>query len=175
VKFLWTKNNLIGSKAIRWGLGEDCSHFAIMFEAPEAVFESRLESGCGRDTLSAFLKRNTVVHCVVLKEKDPIFSGALLESLSKNALNCRYDKGAILFWAVAALGKRMFGMPLPQKNPWGKNGEHYCVEIVRGSEGILDQKLCTQFSKYDIEMVSPHMAYEEIANSPLTKEIKWPK
>lgn len=163
--FLFTKNNLIGSKAIRWGLGNDCSHFAIMFESPEAVYESRLESGCGRDTVAAFLKRNRVVHSLELTKTDSVFEKNLRDSLEKNSMNCRYDSGAILFWAIAALGKRLFGLPLPQKNPWGKGGEHYCVEIIRGSEHILDDYLGTDFSSVDIEMTSPHMAYLKLRNS----------
>jgi len=170
MKFLWTKNNLIGSKAIRWGLGEDCSHFAIMFESPEAVFESRLESGCGRDTVSAFLKRNTVVHALEPVTKSVLFERDLFRSLEKNALNCRYDSNAIFFWAVAAFGKRLFGMPLPQKNPWGSRGEHYCVEIIRGSESLIDNQFGTEFGLVDVEMTSPHMAYKMLSASKKLKK-----
>lgn len=165
MRFYFTKNRLIGSKAIMWGLGEDCSHMAIGFEDRGIVIESRLDHGVGEDSEDAFRARNTIVHQLTLKSSHLPFENELRQSLNKG-LGKRYDGGAMVFWTLAALGKKLLGRPLPHKNPWGKRGEHYCVEIIRGSEAILDAHLGTDFGKRDVEMISPFQAYKILAASP---------
>jgi hypothetical protein len=130
------------------------------------VFESRMEEGARGSSLKDFLSRNTVVHTLTLKDPDPEWEMALYNSVIKNCDGKRYDKGAITFWAVAALGKKLFGLPQPEKNPWGKKGEHYCVEVIRGSEALLDKKLGTDFGTRDVEMISPYQAYLLLKKSP---------
>lgn len=164
MKFFFTKNGLPGSVAIRWGLGEDCSHMAIGFF--DCVFESRMEEGARGSSYADFLRRNTIVHQLSTKNEDREWEMAVYNSVLKNCDGKRYDKGAIAFWAVAALGKKLFGLPQPEKNPWGKRGEHYCVEIIRGSEGLLDKKLGTDFGKRDVEMISPYQAFQILRKSP---------
>ena len=88
-----------------------------------------------------------------------VFEKALYESIRQTTDGKKYDRGAIGFWAVAAIGKKLFGLPQPEKNPWGKRGEHYCVEVLRGSEKILDKYLGTSFAGRDLEMISPYQAY----------------
>jgi hypothetical protein len=165
MRFYFTKNGLPGSKAIMWGLGEDCSHLAIGFD--DFVIESRMGEGCGEAPKWEFLKRNKVVHTLTLKDPDPNWEASLLKSVRMNTKGKKYDKGAIAFWAAAALGKKLFGMAQPHKNPWGKKGEHYCVEILRGSEKILDGHLGTDLGKLDLEMLSPYQAYLVLKKSPL--------
>lgn len=170
MRFYFTKSNLAGSKFIRWGLGEDCSHFAMGFDLPgfsqPQVVESRLDKGVFAHNLTGLLELNTIVHELRLREPDPSFEEKLFQSMMKHAVGRKYDAKAFYFWIAAGFVKRAFGSKLPHKNPWGTKRDHLCVEIIRGSELVLEEGLGMSLKGIDFEMTSPYGLLQILASSP---------
>lgn len=170
MRFLFTKSNLLGSKTIRWGLGQDCSHVAFEVTpsgfADPVVIESRLDRGVFAHDLPGLLKVNEIVHSLRLVAPNPAFEDALFESLIKNAVGRKYDRKAFFFWIGAAIAKRALGRSMPTKNPWGTRRDHLCVEVIRGSERIIEDGLGISLSGIDFEMTSPLDLMHILARSP---------
>ena len=167
--FYWTKSEKFGSRLIRWGLEEDCSHFAVCFfedsENPR-VLESRLDSGFCDIQLSEFLGHGReIVHGLQffdLGENETIIYNAMRESLK----GAEYDSPAIVYWFFMGLARRLFRVALPPKNRWGKTEKVYCVEILQAIPGLL-WELGVDIESFDLEMTSPHMIFDELRGSGL--------
>lgn len=170
MRFLFTKSNLWGSRLIRWGLGEDVSHVAVQLDLPNfgtpIVVESRLDQGVIASPLAAFLERNQIVHELVLDVPNAAFEELLYLSLQKNAVGRRYDQKGFAFWIAAVLAKKALGRKVPSTNPWGTRKDHLCVEIVRGSERVLEDGLGISLGEIDFEMTSPRGLMWILAKSP---------
>jgi len=166
--FIWTKNNLIGSKLIRWGLDEPCSHFAICFfeergdSAP--VVESRLGHGAQPSWFGDFCDRNEIVHAL----QGPSISGreesSRFHSVSSQLQGRSYDKYGILYWVYAVSMRKFFGKKLPGKNQWGRNELVYCVEVLE-TMPIYLKELGVDLADFDLEMTSPEMMYNMLIES----------
>lgn len=160
--FLWTTSDQIGSRLIKWGLEEDCSHFALAFfehrgrSAP--LIESKAAHGVKLRWLGDFLEHNKVVHAL----KFPFESGKqqadLFHHTSSEVIGIEYDKRGIAYWAIAGALKKFFGRPIPMTNKWGRNEQLYCVEIIEAMEEFM-KTLGIDLNTFDLEMTSPHMAY----------------
>lgn len=168
IRFLFTRSNLVGSRAIRQALNEDCSHFA--FEHNGQVIESRIEAGVKERPLAEFTKVNYVVHSLTLREPNKEFEKRLTESIIEHGQGYPYDAKAICFWAAMILAKRWFNRPLPSSNQWGTMGAHTCVEILRGSERLAGEYLLVDLLSRELEMTSPHMLYKILRKSPFLRE-----
>jgi hypothetical protein len=135
MKLIWTKSNLPLSLLIRGITGEDCSHFAFVFEQEMSglVVESNL-LGC----VSAYEKvmlapgfwSDTLVHSVDLplttaQESDV---WALLYSTYAGA---PYDYMGALYAGYRKILNRISARrwPMPDKNPWATKGAYYCDEL----------------------------------------------
>lgn len=161
IEFLWTTTNEWESRLIKWGLNEDCSHFAIRFG--DIVFQS-YEGRVREDTWWDFQKGKIIVHKaaprVVLDSTSKMLHKKLRDSIGSSA----YDFKAILYWGWRGLLKKIFGIPLPLKNRWGTSKNYYCVEII----DPIREELKKEFSiEWDIEseMLSPHMFFELIKDN----------
>lgn len=119
------------------------------------------------------MDRNRVVHTLEYvgdcKDIDRIFYDKM-----KCHDKDHYDTTAIAFWAVCAITKRLFNKDKPIENPWGKEDEHYCVEVLDGAELIIYQYLGIDVTAVDWEMTSPHQAYEilKLSNSLRTADFR---
>lgn len=136
ITFLWTKNNLPGSKLIQWGLDEPVSHFAILSD--NVVLESRLETGYAMDSYEAFKKRNTLVYALKYNSSPgSAFQLELQKSIHEHCQGTSYDTNGVLWWAMAAIRRKIFGIKPPSYNQWQDKHRFYCVEILTGSEKII--------------------------------------
>lgn len=171
MKFHFTTTGYIYSRLIRWGLGEDCSHFAIEFDKIEGkpvVVESIVEKGVRECSSKKFLKENKVVHSLEYIGEHSIDS-MFYDCVNMHAKES-YDVSAILYWALAAIAKKSVGLEKPKENPWGSDRSKYCVEILDGCEILIKQYLGVNVSKIDWEMVSPMEAYKILRKSDKLRE-----
>jgi len=168
--FFWTKSSKIGSRLIRWGLGEDCSHFAIGFfedSNDPRVLESRLENGVRDVSFSEFISDGKkIIHAIqwpeIGVEENRVYT------YIKNEIEGRpYDAPAVIFWALAGIKRKLFGGGFPIKNDWGRDELFYCVEIVSAMPRDLLEDFGLEFLKDDIEMMSPHQVFDELRFSDL--------
>lgn len=170
MKFLFTTTDKLYSRLIRWGLEEDCSHFAIQFDLPtrSVIMESIIEKGVHRCDVEGFLKENKVIHSLEYvgdKYVDNLFYDCVYRHY-----NDRYDTTAIMFWALATAAKRTFHVKQPWYNPWDMDNKHYCVEVLDGSELLMAQYLGLDVSNVDWGMTSPHEAYDILRKSAMLIE-----
>ncbi len=149
---LWTTNNMWGSRLIRWGFGDDCSHVAVQFGA--TVYESRLQDGVKSRGLSDFLSVNQVVHRKVITWSAT--DESIAECIVKTKQGSRYDTKALLWWAVCALGRRITGR-VPAHNQWGDKDQFFCVEVLSGLEGMLGLP-----GSIDLQMERPHTLWQKL-------------
>lgn len=131
MKLVWTKSKLPLSVIIRLVTGEDCSHFAFVFEsaAKGLEFESNL-LGTHPKFWANSQKSLTVVH-----EKDVSLSVELEDKLWDNVVqkydDCPYDYLGFFYLGWRILLKRLFKIPMPLKNAWSQKGTYYCDEIYQ--------------------------------------------
>ena len=115
--FLWTKSNLVGSRLIRWGLDEPCSHFAVCFfeerGSTALVLESTLEHGSAPCWLGDFLTRNNVVHALQAPVESNRTADDLMHRIGGRLQGRKYDRNGVLFWSAMALRRKMFGTKIP--------------------------------------------------------------
>jgi hypothetical protein len=173
MEFLFVKSGKVGSQLIRWGLGEDCSHFAVRFDLmPKPVLiEARGDTGRvqGTTDLAPFYRDQTIVHRLMLAHADMNFEKALYRTMYPRVGEC-YDYKAMAFWTVAVAARRLFGLPAPTENKWGSRTDHYCVEVLQGSEPVLKQYLGVDLMKIDLEMTSPFGLYRLLKSCSLLME-----
>ena len=159
--FIWSTNNQIGSRLIRWGLGEPSSHFAVCFfedsPALATVVESRIKTGVDTCSLSDFKNRNEIVHML----QAPITSDEEIELYNivyNQSKDKKYDAPAILYWVYAGFMRKFFGKKIPSENLWDRSELLYCVEVLELLEDYLNE-LGVELNDIDIGMISPEMAY----------------
>ena len=96
IEFLWTTSNSIPSRLIRWGLSEDCSHFAIRFG--DVVFQS-YNGRVNEDSYWDFKNQVTIVHRIRPRSIPTSAIASIHKKLRETIGNSKYDFVAIFYWA----------------------------------------------------------------------------
>jgi len=134
MRFLGTKSSLPLSKAITILSGDDCSHFAVHFEALGLVLHSNLVGiHCDLDDIF-FSDKVKVVHDIKI-DMGLVQEVKALREFQKN-LKARvqerksgYDMGALFYQGWALVLWRLFKKPIPQKNEWANRDRFLCTEL----------------------------------------------
>lgn len=161
MKLLFVKSNKWGSRFIRWGLGSDCSHFAVSFD-DMIVFHS-VSGGAELEWLGLFKRNYTIVHALKFKapmplqDEESIYQGMLAEYSGEG-----YDFKALLFWLWRGTLLKFFGVPLPPKNQWSVSGYNLCTGLAGGVKWISSW---AAENNIDLEMVSPHDLYTKLLDT----------
>jgi len=150
MKFLFSKSTLILSKAIRWGLNEPVSHFALQF-GPLVVHSNLL--GVQVTTSNEFRKHAEIIY--ELKHETTKEKHALLFLDVCNFVGRPYDWGAFIYFIWRAILWRLFKNPIPKRNPWGDRGAFLCTEIYT----IVASHLPGVQAPQDLDLVSPYKLY----------------
>jgi len=167
MKLYWTRADKIGSRLIRWGLGEDCSHVVVRLDLSDGphYYESTIDKGVHETTFDEFTDSHDVVHEISLKEYHSTFEQAMSTLLKRKVGKSHYDWKAISFWAIAAMAKRWWGQVPPRVNMWDEPGANFCVEILEGSQTLFGEHLGIEFPWPNLSMTSPHRLYEFLSTS----------
>lgn len=162
MKLIWTKSYLPLSLVIRGITGEDCSHFAFVFEstANGLVFQSNL-LGTNTKFLNADLKTwgFKIVHeldlPMTITEEDQAWDNIVdnYTVVPYNFLGAFY-----LGWRYFLL--RLFNRPLPIKNPWNQKGTMFCDQVYK----ILNQLKDPRIPKIPVMsgMDTPHVVWSRV-------------
>jgi len=155
MKMIWTKSALPFSKLVRYGLGTDCSHFAIVFDTPAGglMFESNL-LGTHPKFYKSALAHMEVVHQIDLPlhivDEDEVWDEVVARLDGRE-----YDWGAFFYFCWRGALKKFFARPLPKKNAWAKDGTDLCVEVfsaVKKYTALKDVAI-------ELSMTGPHELY----------------
>jgi hypothetical protein len=157
MRLIWTKNSTVMSVLIRWVLKEPCSHFAIVFDNKFAIHSNLL--GMQLNWFKTFmLKADTeVVHeldPVISKETEDKIFGTILDNFDHSG----YDFGAFIFFCFAAIRRRLFGTPIPPRNPWGHPAGFLCTEAYE----LLGDAGLPSLGDVKLDMTSPEQLYHII-------------
>lgn len=157
MKALFVASSHIGSRIIRWGLGEDCSHFAVCFDEDEhgggIIFHS-YGKGPQLCWMRDFLEKYTVVHALVplvaptLENEEAIYKG-MISAHSKD----KYDYFALAWWSWRAALKKFMGVAIPPRNEWQRGNMSLCTALASGWPQVADY---AKSHSIDLEMITPH-------------------
>lgn len=174
--FLWSTSELAVSKAIRLGLGEDCSHFSIVFDEHEDGYGLMLHSSLmGVELLwfNKFRESHKIIHALrprpdfALNQEESVFRAIVTKFYGKS-----YDYKALAYWAWRGFLKRCFGKPIPSVNRWGDRDQFLCTGIAKALESSTLKDLGLADIP-DFEMISPHALYEIMRKSTALAEVPW--
>ena len=161
MRLVWTKGRSPLSWVIRKITGDDCSHFAFVFEShgrSGLMFESNL-LGTHPAFLKTSLKAHTIIHDIVVPmsqvEEDKVWD-LVVEKYDGRP----YDFCGALFLGVHKFMQRFFGKKLPEKNRWARGGSFFCDEIYDVFNHV------DGFPKIDVTngMDTPHDVWEKLKN-----------
>jgi len=133
ISLVWTKSDKIGSKAIMWSTGTDCSHFAFVLDS-RLVFQSTFTKGVHLSWLHNFLHINTVVHRIDLNIDAAAEERIYLKLI--DAEDRPYDFMALLYLGWRYLLHKIILEPLPDKNRLAVNRADMCIELAKALEAI---------------------------------------
>lgn len=156
MKLIWTKSNKLLSIFIRWGLNTDCSHFAIVFNSPAGglLFESNL-LGTHPKFYKNYKKHVTIVHEIDLNidiETENLIWDKVVDEYDGKP----YDYPAFIYFIFRAVLKKLFKIPFPKKNKWGRNDMFICDELYE----IPYKNKISPDLKIDLAITPPHEVYE---------------
>lgn len=133
---LFTTQNKIGSRLIRWGTESDCSHFAVCFDIGDKsgiVFQSQLQSGVTISPWPDFIKHHKIVHA--LAPVAPVDEEAVYQAMVKMFYGQKYDWMAFTYFSLCVLRRKITGQALPTRNVWGNDRSFLCTEIASALRG----------------------------------------
>lgn len=171
MKILFTTNNKIGSRFIRWGTSGDCSHVALVFDENEngesdgIVFHSTGLKGSHPIWLHEFLKQSKIVHAIGMKpEISESVENQIFKTIVTDYAGQGYDDRAFLFWVIMGIRRKILGIPLPQKNDWAVAGYNLCTALI----GPIQKQFPDRFlnTNIDWEMISPFHAFIYLREQP---------
>lgn len=169
MKILFTTNDKIGSRFIRWGTESDCSHLALCFDEDNIgngiVFHSTGSGGTRPIWMRELLKESRIVHAVGFKDfltesrENQIFKTIVTDHSGES-----YDDKAMLFWIVMGARKKLFNTPIPTKNAWAVAGYNLCTALI----DPIQKHFIHHFghSKIDWEMTSPFDIFHYLISLP---------
>lgn len=159
MKMLWTYSPNAIDKLISFMTGEDCGHFALLFESVHGtgvVFESNLLG-----THPAFYntwmgKKRKIIHSldfnIDARTEDHLWDLWVSEFDGKP-----YDFGGCIYIGLMKFRHRLFGTAIPKVNKWSKANTYFCdviYQVVQGMPGvpIIDIELNQMSSPHDLYM-----------------------
>ena len=145
ISAIFSKNNTLLSKLIRWIASEPVSHIAIGLDN-RLIFESNLY-GTHPKWLSSFLKKNEIVFQIdfifTLEKEEDIYLKIPQYS------DRRYDFGALFYMIYRGILYKLFKIPIPETNLFGKEDQFLCVELAK----LIDPSL------ENLETITPYQLY----------------
>lgn len=168
--FLFTSNNLIGSRAIRWALEEPCSHFAIVFDSDPAgfgiVFHSKF-SGVQFDWWNNFRQHNQIFRAYEPKDSTLYEEEKIYQSIVGKFYGHDYDKCAFFTFGYYGIRRKLTGLPIPRCPSLSSNRDYLCTEIAQGI-----QEFCPKYlpSALPLGLISPYELLKNMRDSPAIQE-----
>lgn len=149
MKIIFTRNGLLFSRFLRWGLKEPVSHMAIVFDE-KIVFHSNFK-GVHIQWFETFKRSNEIVYEINI-EMDLQQEEALYQKIITVNDGKSYDYMGLLYLIYRGIGHRFFNQPMPTNNKWASNNNYFCIELLSLFEQItIDTNL---------EVSSPYSVYK---------------
>ncbi len=178
MRFYFTSNNLIGSRLIRWGLDDDCSHFAESFFDDTLgdyaiVVQSNMQHGFFLEWKKDFLSKNRVVHCLKPKRDLSDKEHKIYKKVSSKLHGLEYDFKGICYWFFLGLIYKLGFITKDQMdnktNRWADRSAVFCSEVLSAhSDFLVKHGFDSSYLKR--QNLRPHKAYELLLATDLFEE-----
>lgn len=157
-QIIGTYSETLGSQIIRNVLEEPISHIAFVFD-DKLVFHSNIK-GVNALWAGDFLKHNRVF-CyknfdLSLNDEEQLYQ-TLIQFDNKE-----YDKMAFAYFAYAALKRKFFDIPLPEKNPYNDKDKYLCTELASVLPDFVFYKKENPFKNKQLSIITPYQLMKEI-------------
>lgn len=162
MKLIFTKSNSPLSIFIRLITGEDCSHFAFVFQSPGRtglMFESNL-LGTHPAFFATALKTHTIVHekdyALTVEQEDAIWD-LVVESYDDKP----YDFLGATYLGWFKLLHRILKVALPLRNKWCQPGQYFCDVVY----DVFNKAGLSELPKIDVlnGMDTPHDVWLKVS------------
>lgn len=157
MKIIETKSTNLLSILIRWALNCKGSHIAFVFDNDTWLIHSNL-IGVNIRLYNAFFKAhlNTQIVDQIEIHLEPQDEEEVFQALIQNTSEQSYDWPGFTYFAFRALAFKLFKIPLPRKNAWGRSNMQLCTEMIRQ----LPTWITNIDPMMDLGIVSPDRAME---------------
>ena len=162
MKLVFSKSTLPLSVLIRWGLNEPVSHFAIVFQPDNLLFQSNL-LGAVLDYYPRFLDAATIVYSIDVP-MDQDVENKIYMSAMDNFAGHGYGYTSFLYFTWRAFLFKCFKIPWPPKNVFNEAGDYLCVGLAQALDCDGSPTWLREVVKGipDLEIISPYNLYERI-------------
>ena len=148
IQVIFTRSSSFLSKIIRFLSKEPVSHVAIVFDN-KIVFHSNLY-GTHPDWYSTFIRDNEIIFILdykyTLEQEEEIY-------LKIRQYDSRwYDFGGLFYFLWRGILYRLFNVPIPKDNLFGKKDQFLCTELAK----IIDPTL------ENLDMITPYRVYIQL-------------
>lgn len=149
MKIVFTKNEMILSKLIRWGLKEPVSHIGFVYG--DIIFHINLLGG-HIEYFPTFEKHNEIVKTIDTKMPVHI-AKVIFWEIVKAYDGIAYDFSGLFYFLWRGFLWRFFGLDFPAKNALENPGAALCVKAIN----ILPKEYFNIDPEVqDVEMMSPY-------------------
>lgn len=157
IQFIYSSNNKIGSKLIRFAtrekdqlLCEVPSHFSILIWE-WIIIESTVLYGVEPKLYAKFKDHNKIIAAFAPKY-DQKTATDIAKRVAESNRNASYDLAAALYLGVYEILNYYFGVAIPEKNRFDNSKDFFCNEIYRDLYGG------------DVSMKHPNALLKEMKN-----------
>lgn len=157
--YIFTTNNAIGSRLIRWGTRSKASHMIIARTPKKGshCIEARGEYGVRERYLAQALKGNKVVDAFELELPVVVLDKMYRDVRSK--VGAKYDFKGIGFFALSiAFFTKLLGIGRKKENKWADSEQWYCSEMLMINKKELSKY--TNIKDYSEQNISPQDAID---------------
>lgn len=153
VKYLFSKQDKIGSRLISWASGKLLphinpvpSHIAVLINN-KFVFESTLDKGVHISFYNKWREKNNLLY---LLNDTKQYDMSQIKGIYKPMIGKKYDYTGIMYFSIRFLLKFMFNYTIPSLNKWQNKNRYFCCEAVG------------ELLEIPYEMRTPAKMYEEL-------------
>jgi hypothetical protein len=155
IRMVGTTSNLAFSRLIRWGLGTDTTHVALIIDEFDMVYHSNI-FGTHLELKRKFFKQNKIT-CQVELPIAPDMEYEFIKLFTNSINPWAYDWWGLSYFAWRGLLRKLFRIPLPKRNKWQLNNCLLCVEvgymIAWAYKAVTGKKIIGD--KVDLSMTAP--------------------
>lgn len=155
MKIIEVKSHSILSVLIRWAFNSKGSHILFSFDNDKWVVHSNL-IGVNIRLYENYMKKVTIVDSIDYQNLGLEGEEAIFQGLLKETSEQPYDYPGFAYFTWRAMLYKLFKIPLPKKNKWGKAEMHICTEMI----GRLPVWLTMVPKDIDLGITTPDMAMQ---------------
>ena len=138
IKYLFSRNKLIGSRAISWGtkhlenVEDTPSHVAVLLNS-KWVVESTLETGVRVISYAKWKIKNREVEAIECLQS---WTMAEIKELFRPLKGLKYDYLGVLYFGWKIALNKLLRIKIPVENKFSHDNKYFCCEVIGKMTGV---------------------------------------